>query len=71
VENLKAARGLMQNSKILLCNLEIDPKVTLEALKMAQSSNSKPTSLFCSPELKAQVSFSDNPLSVVRLMSGV
>ncbi|XP_048732967.1 ribokinase-like isoform X1 [Ostrea edulis] len=39
VGNLEAARDLMQNSKILLCNLEIDPKVTLEALKMAHSCN--------------------------------
>ncbi|XP_061174784.1 ribokinase-like [Saccostrea echinata] len=37
MENLMAAKDLIQNSKILLCNLEIDPKVTLEALKMAQS----------------------------------
>ncbi|XP_022333290.2 ribokinase-like [Crassostrea virginica] len=39
VENVDAAKDLIQKSKILLCNLEIDPKVTLHALKMAKSSN--------------------------------
>lgn len=43
VENVDAAKDLIQKSKILLCNLEIDPKVTLHALKMAKSSNGKHT----------------------------
>lgn len=43
IENVDAAKDLIQKSKILLCNLEIDPKVTLHALKMAKSSNGKHT----------------------------
>lgn len=40
-ECVESAKDLIQNSKILLCNLEIDPKATLHALKMAKSFNSK------------------------------
>lgn len=38
-ECVESAKDLIQNSKILLCNLEIDPKATLHALKMAKSFN--------------------------------
>lgn len=41
IESVESAKGLIQKSKILLCNLEIDPKVTLHALKMAKALNSK------------------------------
>lgn len=39
IESVESAKGLIQKSKILLCNLEIDPKVTLHALKMAKALN--------------------------------
>lgn len=39
IESVESAKDMIQKSKILLCNLEIDPKVTLHALKMAKASN--------------------------------
>ena len=37
IEDLKDAKSLIESSKVVLCQLEINPDITLETLRMAKT----------------------------------